>query len=99
MFRFLFRFILLMIVIAAVLLAHGLLLPTGPQSQRFVQLKPGSSARHIAARLQRAGVIRSHSAFLLWSCLRAPRSFKAGEYACAHRANGLGGYGRIDRGA
>src|SRR5438270_5107086 len=98
MFRFLFRFILLMIVIAAVLLAYGLLLPSGPQSQQFVQLKPGSSARHIAAGLQQAGVIRSQYAFLLWHYLRGHKSLKAGEYAFDHPANGLEVYDRIARG-
>src|SRR5436305_12637681 len=98
MFRFLFRFILLLIVIAAVLLAYGLLLPTGPQSQQFVQLKAGSSARHIAAGLQQAGVIRSQYAFLLWHYLRGHKSLKAGEYAFDHPANGLEVYDRIARG-
>ena len=98
MFRFLFRFILLVIVIAAVLLAYGLLLPIGPQSQQFVQLKPGSSARHIAASLQQAGVIRSQYAFLLWHYLRGHKSLKAGEYAFDHPANGLEVYDRIARG-
>ena len=98
MFRFLFRFILLVIVIAAVLLAYGLLLPTGPQSQQFVQLKPGSSARHIAAGLQQAGVIRSQYAFLLWHYLRGHKSLKAGEYAFDHPASGLEVYDRIARG-
>src|SRR5947209_16381665 len=98
MFRFLFRFILLVIAVAAVLLAYGLLLPTGPQSQQFVQLKAGSSARHIAAALQQAGVIRSQHAFLLWHYLRGHKSLKAGEYAFDHPASGREVYDRIVRG-
>ena len=63
-----------------------------------MQLKPGSSARHIAAGLQQAGVIRSQYAFLLWHYLRGHKSLKAGEYAFDHPANGLEVYDRIARG-
>jgi UPF0755 protein len=98
MFRFLFRLILILIVLAAGFLVYGLLLPAGPESQVLVQLKPGSSARRIAADLKQAGVIRSEYAFLLWHYARGHKSLKAGEYAFEHPASALEVYDRIGRG-
>jgi len=98
MFRFLFKLLLFVIVLTAAFLAYGLLLPTGPQSQQLVQLKPGSSARRIAADLKQAGIIRSEYAFLLWHYLRGHRSLKAGEYAFDHPAGAREVYDRIARG-
>ena len=54
MLKFLFRTVVVLLVLAGVLLAYGLLLPAGPTQQKLVQLKPGSSARHIAAVARRA---------------------------------------------
>lgn len=98
MFRFFLKLLVVVILVAAALLAYGLLLPTGPNSQQFVQLKPGSSARHIAADLAQAGIIRSEYAFLLWHYLRGHKPLKAGEYAFDHPASGREVYDRIARG-
>ena len=49
MLKFLFRTVVVLLVLAGVLLAYGLLVPAGPTEQKLVQLKQGSSARHIAA--------------------------------------------------
>ncbi len=98
MLKFLFRLIVVVVLVAAGLLAYGLLLPAGPRSQELVQLKPGSSARHIAADLQHAGVIRSQYAFLLWHYLHGTRALKAGEYAFDHPAGAAEVYDRIARG-
>lgn len=46
----------------------------------FVVLRPGYSARRIAAELKHAGVIRSRPAFLVWHYFHHGRSLKAGEY-------------------
>lgn len=98
MIRFLFRLILIAIILVACFLAYGLLLPAGPQSQQLVQLKSGSSARRIAADLKQAGVIRSQYAFLLWHFLHGDKALKAGEYSFDHRAGVREVYDRITRG-
>ena len=98
MVKFLFRLIVLALVLGAAWLAYGLLIPAGPSQEKLVQLKPGSSARHIAAELSSAGIIRSQYAFLLWHSLHGRRPLKAGEYAFDHRASMREVYDRIARG-
>lgn len=98
MFRFLLKLIVIAILLVAGFLAYGLLLPTGPQSQQLVQLKPGSSAQHIAAALKQAGIIRSQYAFLLWHYTRGNKALKAGEYAFDHPASAVEVHDRIARG-
>lgn len=98
MFRFLFKVVLVAIILALVFVACGLLLPAGPQSQQLVQLKPGSSARRIAAELKQAGIIRSEYAFLLWHYARGDKPLKAGEYSFDHRATAIQVHDRIARG-
>jgi UPF0755 protein len=98
MFRFLSKLILLVILIVAGFLAYGLLLPAGPHSQQLVQLKPGSSARRIAADLHRAGIIRSEYAFLLWHYAHGDKLLKAGEYSFDHPASAMEVHDRIARG-
>lgn len=98
MFRFLLKLIVIAVLLVAGFLAYGLLLPTGPQSQQLVQLKPGSSARHIAAALKQAGIIRSQYAFLLWHYTRGNKVLKAGEYAFDHPAGAMEVHDRIARG-
>jgi UPF0755 protein len=96
--KFLFRVILILVLAAGAVMAYGLLLPAGPAQQKFVQLKPGSSARHIATELTNAGVIRSPFAFLAWHYLHGHKPLKAGEYAFDHPANAREVYDRIARG-
>ena len=98
MFRFLLKLIVIVVLLVAGFLAYGLLLPAGPQSQQLVQLKPGSSARHIAAALKQAGIIRSQYAFLLWHYVRGDKALKAGEYSFDHPANAMEVHDRIARG-
>jgi UPF0755 protein len=98
MLRFLFRLFIVVVVIVAGFLAYGLLLPTGPDTQKLVQLKPGSSARRIAADLANAGIIRSQTAFLAWHSFRGRPTLKAGEYSFDHPANAREVYDRIARG-
>ncbi len=84
------------ILAGAAWLAYGLLLPVGPKGQeKFVLLRPGSSARHIARDLKNAGVIRSASAFLAWHYWRGLPTLKAGEYKFDHPADGREVYRRI----
>jgi UPF0755 protein len=96
--RFLFRLFLFVLVAVAALLAYGFMLPAGPESQQLVQLKPGSTARRIAADLKQAGIIRSQLAFLVWHYVRGHKSLKAGEYAFDHPARVVDIYDRIARG-
>ncbi len=98
MLKFLFRTVVVLLVLAGALLAYGLLLPAGPTQQKLVQLKPGSSARHIAAALANAGIIRSQYAFLAWHYLHGRKPLKAGEYAFDHRATTREVYDRIAHG-
>jgi UPF0755 protein len=96
--KFLFRVIVILALAAGAVLAYGLLLPAGPTQQKLVQLKPGSSARHIATELANAGIIRSQFAFLAWHYLHGRKPLKAGEYAFDHRTNAREVYDRIARG-
>src|SRR5579864_7313181 len=97
MLKFLFRTVVMLLVLAGILLAYGLLLPAGPTQEKLVQLKPGSSARRIAAELVNAGIIRNQYAFLAWHYLHG-KPLKAGEYAFDHPANAREVYDRISRG-
>lgn len=96
--RFLFRFLVVAVLFAAALLAYALLLPFGPTQEKLVQLKPGSSARHIAGELEASGIIRSRYAFLAWHYLRGRAPLKAGEYAFDHPVRIREVYDRIARG-
>jgi peptidoglycan lytic transglycosylase G len=98
MLRFLFKALAIAIMLGAAWLAFGLLAPAGPSQEQLVQLKPGSSARHIAAQLRKEGIIRSQWEFLLWHYLHGRKPLKAGEYAFDHPARLSEVYDRIARG-
>jgi UPF0755 protein len=98
MVKFLFRTVVILLLVAGALLVYGLLLPAGPAQEKLVQLKSGSSARHIAAELANAGIIRSEYAFLAWHYMHGRKPLKAGEYAFDHRATTREVYDRIARG-
>jgi UPF0755 protein len=98
MVKFLFRTVVILLLVAGALLVYGLLLPAGPAQEKLVQLKSGSSARHIAAELANAGIIRSEYAFLAWHYMHGRKPLKAGEYAFYHRATTREVYDRIARG-
>jgi peptidoglycan lytic transglycosylase G len=78
--------------------AWALLTPTEPSGQTFVLLRPGYSARRIAAELKTAGLIRSEEAFVLWHYLHPKRSLKAGEYLFDKPANIIDIQQRLRRG-
>lgn len=96
--KFFFRLSVIVAIVAAALLAYGLLLPAGPSEQKLVQLRPGSSARRIAADLKKAGIIHSQYAFLFWHYTHGRKHLKAGEYAFDHPARLREIYDRIARG-
>jgi UPF0755 protein len=94
--RAILTLLLAALLAAAAWLAYGLLLPIGPRGQeKFVLLRPGSSARHIAHELKNAGVIRSAPAFLAWHYWRGLLPLKAGEYKFDHPADARQVYARI----
>ncbi len=94
--RAILTLLLAAVVAAAAWLAYGLLLPTGPKGQeKFVMLRPGSSARHIARELKNAGAIRSAHAFLVLHYWRGLPTLKAGEYKFDHPAGAREVYSRI----
>jgi peptidoglycan lytic transglycosylase G len=99
--RLLLKLVGALLVIAALLgglLACELRVAVGPTQPEFVQLKPGASARHIAADLRRAGMIKSQTAFLIWHYFRGHKPLKAGEYSFDHPANVMQVYDRVARG-
>lgn len=93
-----FKLVLVAAVVIAALLAYAVLLPAGPSDQKLVQLKPGSSARHIATELKKAGIIHSQYAFLLWHYTHGHKALKAGEYSFDHPEKLRDVYDRIVRG-
>jgi len=90
-------FVVLVLGVAA-WLGWGLWLPVRPAGEKFVLLHPGYSTRHIAAELNKAGVIRSPRAFLLWHYIAKPRSLKAGEYLFEKSASAIQVHERLARG-
>jgi UPF0755 protein len=98
MLKFLARVTVIAAMVTAVLLVCAIYVPAGPNREKLVQLKPGSSARHIAATLHHAGIIRSEYAFLLWHYTHGHKMLKAGEYSFEHPAKMGEVYDRIARG-
>ncbi|MGP0020092.1 MAG: endolytic transglycosylase MltG [Candidatus Sulfotelmatobacter sp.] len=90
--------ILIAVVGAAGWFAWAVMTPTEPSGQTFVLLRPGYSARRIAAELKGAGLIRSEQAFVLWHYLHPKRSLKAGEYSFDKPANIIDIQKRLGRG-
>lgn len=80
---------------AAAWLAYALYLPAGPSGEKFVLLRPGSSARRIAAQLQEEGIIRNRYAFLLWHAWTGDKPLRAGEYRFDGAASAVSVHGRI----
>jgi UPF0755 protein len=92
------------ILVAAAVLAFVLwfawaaLLPLQPSETKFVLLRPGWSSRHIAQDLQREGVIRSSTAFLMLQYAKGLKTLKAGEYKFDQPASALQVWQRLVRG-
>jgi UPF0755 protein len=96
--RTLLKLLLVLIVVIALWLAWGLLLPVKPSEPKFVLLKPGWSTRHIANELEANRVIRSARALLLYHYGMKPRTLKAGEYKFDDRSSALTVHDRLVRG-
>ena len=78
--------------------AWAALLPVKPTQTEFVLLRPGWSTRHIARELQREGIIRSSTAFLMLHYIEGPKTLKAGEYKFEDPASALDVRHRLIRG-
>jgi UPF0755 protein len=78
--RTFFTFIVLALLGLALWFSWAALLPVSPGETKFVLLRPGWSTRHIAQTLQREGIIRSATAFLMVHYAKGQGSLKAGEY-------------------
>lgn len=74
------------------------LLPVQPAQTTFVLLRPGWSTRHIAQALQRQGVIRSSTAFLMLQYAEGIKTLKAGEYKFDEPATARDVWRRLVRG-
>jgi UPF0755 protein len=96
--RTLITLFLLAVLAAASFAAWQLYVPVTPPAQTFVLLHSGYSTRHIAAELQKSGIIRSEYAFLLWHLAKPKPSLKAGEYLFERGATLPQVYNRIVRG-
>jgi len=72
--------------------------PVSPGEAKFILLRPGWSSRHIAQALQRDGIIRSATAFLMVHYVKGQGSLKAGEYKFEDPANALQVRERVLRG-
>jgi UPF0755 protein len=71
--------------------------PSGPATETFVEVAPGSSTAQIATQLEQAGVIRSRYAFELIRLWKRG-SLKAGEYRFERPARADEVYAKIARG-
>jgi UPF0755 protein len=78
--------------------AWAALLPVTPPQTTFALLRPGWSTRHIAQALQRQGIIRSSTAFLMLQYAEGPKTLKAGEYKFEVPATALEVWRRLVRG-
>ena len=96
--RFLIKLVLLAVVLVALWLGWGLLLPARPAQEQDLLLRPGWSTRRIAAELYDAGVIHSPSAFLFYHYVLQPHSLKAGEYKFERAASAVQVHQRLVRG-
>ena len=96
--RTILKLIALIILAFAVWFSWAALLPVNPGETKYVLLYPGWSTRHIAQTLQREGIIRSATAFLIVHYARGQGSLKAGEYKFEVPANALEVRDRVLRG-
>ncbi len=94
--RFLtFLFLLAALVTGAV--CYRLLIPYGPQGERFVDIPAGTRTPDIAQALEDGGVIRSRRGFELLRLIKGGK-LKAGEYRFDHPDTLLNVYARLIKG-
>lgn len=96
--RILLKLVVAIVLAFAVWFAWAALLPVQPSQATFVLLRPGWSTRHIARDLQREGVIRNSTAFLMLQYAKGLRTLKAGEYKFDQPANAADVWHRLVQG-
>ncbi len=96
--RTFFTLVVIVILAFALWFVWAAVLPLKPAETTFVLLRPGWSTRHIAQDLQREGVIRSSTAFLMLHYAKGLRSLKAGEYKFDEPASAMQVWHRLVRG-
>ena len=96
--RTLFKLVAALVVSFAIWFTWAALLPVKPAQTKFVLLRPGWTTRHIAQDLQREGVIRSSTAFLMLQYAEGLKTLKAGEYKFDEPASALQVWRRLVRG-
>jgi len=96
--RTFFKLVAALVLGFAVWFTWASLLPVNPAQTTFFLLRPGWSTRHIAQALQREGVIRSSTAFLMLQYAQGLKTLKAGEYKFDEPASALDVWRRLVRG-
>jgi len=92
-----FAMFVLVLLLAAGAAAYVVMTPYGPTAETFVDIPAGTGTTGIAARLEKAGVIRSRYAFEAWRWHKGG-TLRAGEYRFDHPATVGEVYGRIAKG-
>jgi len=90
--------LVLAVLALAIWFTWAALLPLNPAQTTFFLLRPGWSTRHIAQVLQREGIIRSSTAFLMLQYAEGLKTLKAGEYKFDEPASALDVWRRLVRG-
>jgi len=96
--RIFFTLVVVLVLALALWFTWAALLPVQPAQSTFVLLRPRWSTRHIAGELQREGVIRSSTAFLMLHYAEGLKTLKAGEYKFDQPENALEVWRRLARG-
>lgn len=91
------RLIFLLVLAAIAWAAYTVLVPTGPNTEAFVEILPGTPTMQIAAELKQQGLIRSKYAFEA-ARLAKGGTLKAGEYRFDHPVKMSEVYDRLERG-
>ena len=91
------RLIFLLVLASIAWATYAVLAPTGPTTETFVEILPGTPTMQIAAELKQQGLIRSKYAFEA-ARLAKGGTLKAGEYRFDHPAKMAEVYDRLERG-
>lgn len=93
----LLKVVLVLAILAAAAVAFVVWTPYGPKTETFVDIAPGTGTAAIARELQRAGIVRSATAFEAMKVWKGG-VLKAGEYRFDHPATLAEVFDRMHRG-
>ncbi|MBB6145731.1 UPF0755 protein [Silvibacterium bohemicum] len=91
------RLFFLLVLAAAAWAVFSIQVPTGPESESFLEIAPGTPSMKIAALLKQQGLIRSQYLFEVTHLVKGG-TLKAGEYRFDHPAKIAEVYDRLRRG-